>query len=148
MSATVSTAIDIDAGPQAVWDVLTDFAAYGDWNPFMDRIEGVPEVGTRLVVHLAGNGGRGTTFRPTVLAATPGRELRWLGRLGPGGLFDGEHSFVLTPHADGRTRLDHGERFTGILVPLLRGATGKSSTGFEAVNRALKQRVETGGAGR
>jgi hypothetical protein len=147
VSTTVSTTIDIDADPQAVWEVLTDFGAYGDWNPFVDRIEGVPEVGARLVVHLVGNGGRGTTFRPTVVAATAGRELRWLGRLGPGGLFDGEHSFVLTAHADGGTRLDHRERFTGILVPLLRSATRDGHAGFEAFNRALKERVETG-AGR
>lgn len=69
MTVTVETTIDIEADPQAVWDVLTDFPAYPDWNPFIDRIEGRPEVGARLVVHLAGNGGRGMTFRPRVLAA-------------------------------------------------------------------------------
>ena len=40
MSATVTTPIDIDARPQAVWDVLVDFPAYPEWNPFMDRIKG------------------------------------------------------------------------------------------------------------
>ena len=144
MAAVISTTIDIDAHPDAVWDVLTDFAAYGDWNPFMDRIEGTAEAGTRLVVHLSGNGGRGMTFRPTVLAAVPGRELRWLGKLGFGGLFDGEHSFVLTRNADGSTRLTHGETFSGILVALLKGTTKGSHAGFEAFNTALKQRVETG----
>lgn len=148
MSATVSTRIDINAGPQAVWDVLTDFPAYGEWNPFMDRIDGTPQVGARLVVHLAGRGGRGTTFRPTVLVATPGEELRWIGRLGPGRLFDGEHSFVLTTNADGTTRLTHAERFTGILVALFRGATAKSHGGFEAFNEALRRRVESTASGR
>ncbi len=143
MSVTVTTTIDIDAGPQAVWDVLTDFAAYPRWNPFMDRIDGTAEVGRRLVVHLAGGGGRGTTFRPTVLVATPGQELRWIGKLGPGGLFDGVHSFVLTAEPDGTTRLTHSERFTGLLVALLKGATAKSHAGFEAFNEALKRRVET-----
>ena len=40
MSATVTTTIDIDAGPHAVWDVLTDFPAYPEWNPFMASIDG------------------------------------------------------------------------------------------------------------
>jgi hypothetical protein len=40
MSTVVSTKIDIAASPQAVWEVLTDFAAYPDRNPFMRRIEG------------------------------------------------------------------------------------------------------------
>ena len=143
MSATVTTTIDIDAAPRAVWDVLTDFPAYPEWNPFMDRVEGTAEVGRRLVVHLASPGGRGTNFRPTVLVATPGEELRWIGRLGPGGLFDGVHSFVLTTKSDGSTRMVHRERFTGILVALFRGATEKSHAGFEAFNEALKTRVET-----
>jgi hypothetical protein len=143
VSATVTTTIDIDADPQAVWDVLTDFPAYPDWNPVMDRIEGTAEVGRRLVVHLAGGGGRGTTFRPTVLVATPGEELRWIGKLARGGLFDGEHSFVLTANPDGTTRLTHSERFTGILVALFKGATAKSGAGFEAFNEALRRRVES-----
>ena len=146
MSTTVVTTIDINADRQAVWDVLTDFPAYPEWNPFMDRIEGTAEVGRRLVVHLAGRGGRGTTFRPTVLVATPGEELRWIGKLGPGGLFDGVHSFVLTAKPDGTTLLTHGERFTGILVALLKGATANSHTGFEAFNEALRRRVETTGS--
>ena len=143
MAVVISTTIDIDAHPDRVWDVLTDFAAYGDWNPFMDRIEGTAEAGTRLVVHLSPNGGRGMTFRPTVLAAVPGRELRWLGKLGFGGLFDGEHSFLLTRNADGSTRMTHGETFSGILVALLKGTTKGSHAGFEAFNTALKRRVET-----
>lgn len=53
------------------------------------------------------------------------------------------HSFVLTPNPDGTTRLTHGERFTGVLVALLRGTTKDSHTGFEAFNEALKRRVET-----
>ena len=75
--------------------MLTDFPRYDEWNPSM-RIEGTPEVGTKLVVHLDPDRARGMTFRPTVLAATPGRELRWLGKLGVHGIFDGEHYFVLT----------------------------------------------------
>jgi len=146
VSVTVATVIEIDADPHAVWDVLTDFPAYPEWNPFMDSIDGTAEVGRRLVVHLAGRGGRGTTFRPTVLVATPGEELRWIGRLGPGGLFDGVHSFVLTANPDGTTRLTHSERFTGILVALLKGATTGSHAGFEAFNEALRRRVETTGS--
>jgi len=95
--ADIIATIDINASPQAVWDVLTDFAVYGDWNPFMDRIEGTPEVGAKLVVHMTPPEGRAMTFKPTVLAATPGRELHWLGKLVVDGLFDGEHTFVLTP---------------------------------------------------
>ncbi|MEO3771217.1 SRPBCC domain-containing protein [Micromonospora sp. B9E7] len=143
MGTVISTTIDIAASPQAVWKVLTEFAAYQDWNPFMRRIEGTAEVGTKLVVHLSPPGGRSMTFKPTVLTADPGQELRWLGKLGFGGLFDGEHSFVLTANADGSTHLTHSERFSGLLVVLFKGTLKNTHTGFDAFNQALKQRVET-----
>ena len=54
-SRTIDTTVDINAGKDAVWDVLTDFASHKEWNPFM-RIEGAPEVGTKLVVRLLVNG--------------------------------------------------------------------------------------------
>ena len=143
MRTTISTTIDIDASRASVWAVLTDFADYRDWNPFMDRIEGRPEVGARLVVHLSPPGGRGMTFKPTVLAATPGEELRWLGKLLVGGIFDGEHSFVLSTNPNGSTRLVHSETFSGLLVALARGVVSSSHAGFDDFNQALKDRVET-----
>ena len=142
MSTTINTTIDIDATPEAVWGVLTDFAAYPTWNPFMDRVEGTPAVGEKLVVHLSPNSGRGMTFKPTVLAANPGRELGWLGMLGVRGVFDGEHSFVLSANADGTTRLTHGESFSGVLVALLKRTIDNTQDGFTAFNHALKLRVE------
>jgi hypothetical protein len=39
-----------------------------------------------------------------VLAATPGEELRWLGKLGVRGIAAGEHFFVLATNDDGTTR--------------------------------------------
>jgi hypothetical protein len=136
-SVTIDTTVDINAGRNAVWDVLTDFATYNDWNPTM-RIEGAPEVGTKLVVHLAG----GMTFRAKVLAATPGEEFRWLGKLGIRGIADGEHFFVLTTNDDGTTRLHHGERFSGVLVALAKGSSRDGGGAYEAFSQALKQRVE------
>jgi len=142
MSTTISSTADIQAPPEAVWEVLTDFASYSEWNPFMDRVEGTPQVGSKLRVHMAPPGGRGVTFRPTVLAADPGRELRWLGRLGFRGLFDGEHFFTLTANGNGGTRLTQGETFSGALVPLMRGSVSGAEAGFDNFNRALTQRVE------
>jgi hypothetical protein len=142
MSTTITTTADIPAPPEAVWGVLTDFAAYWEWNPFMDRVEGTPQVGSKLRVHMVRPGGRGVTFRPTVLAAVPGRELRWLGTLGVRGLFDGEHSFTLTADGNGGTRLTHDETFSGVLVTIMRGSVSGAEAGFQAFNRALTQRVQ------
>jgi hypothetical protein len=82
------------------------------------------------------------SFKPKVLAATRGEELRWLGKLGFQGIADGEHFFVLTTNDDGTTRLNHGERFSGALVALARGSSAKGGAAYEAFSQALKQRVE------
>jgi len=80
--------------------------------------------------------------KPKLLAATPGKELRWLGKLGLSGIAAGEHFFVLTTNADGTTRLNHGERYSGALVALAKGSSANSGAAYEAFSQALKQRVE------
>ena len=137
------TAIEIQATAQRVWAILADFAAYPQWNPFIRQIRGVPERGRSLEVRIQPSGTRGMTFRPTVLAAEPARELRWLGRLLIPGLFDGEHRFVIEPLPGGRVRFHHSERFRGLLVPLLRGKLERETKrGFDEMNAALKRRAE------
>ncbi len=36
----LASSIDINASPEEVWSVLTDFAKFPDWNPFMRWIKG------------------------------------------------------------------------------------------------------------
>ncbi len=143
MSSQLHTEIAIESAPQRVWEILTDFAAYPAWNPFITHISGSASVGSRLDVQLQPPGGRGMRMRPTVLAAAPSRELRWLGRIGVPGLFDGEHRFRIEPLGTDRVRFVQEERFTGLLVPLvLRFVERATRQGFEAMNQALKARAE------
>jgi hypothetical protein len=138
----VRTHIDIAAPASRVWQVLTDFDAYPQWNPFIVSATGVAEAGAVLENVIVNNGST-MRFRPTVLAAVPGRELRWIGRLGVRGLLDGEHSFVIEETGPGSVRLTHAETFTGALValPFVRRKLDVLDA-FGAMNTALKQRAE------
>lgn len=138
----IETAVHLDARANEVWAVLTDFPAYGEWNPFITAISGVLAEDDRLQVTMQA-GGKAHRFRPRVLRVSPARQIRWLGKLGPGGLFDGEHYFVLEPQADGTTRLTHGERFTGVLVPLMTSLLADTEQGFTTMNTALEARLKT-----
>jgi hypothetical protein len=144
MAATIETSITMAAPPSRVWDVLTDFTRFPEWNPFIRSIKGDLAVGSRLDVQIAPPGKKSMRFRPTVRAANANHELRWLGLLLVPGLFDGEHYFVLEPQGTGTTRFVHGERFSGVLVGLIMraGMLDVTRQGFEAMNAALKQRVE------
>ena len=149
MSSKLHSETAIQASLQRVWDVLTDFAAYPIWNPFIPRIDGSLETGSRLDVQLQPPGGRGMRMRPTVLAAAPSQELRWLGHLGIPGLFDGEHRFQIEPLGTDQVRFVQEERFTGLLAPLVfRFIERGTRQGFEAMNQALKARAEQSSSSR
>ena len=136
------TEIEIDAPVERVWEVLTDFDRFPDWNPFIRRIHGNAQVGSRLDVFLGASGTRGMQFRPIVTTVVPNRELRWLGRLGLPRLFDGEHIFQIEPLGSTRARFIQRERFRGLLVPLMaRSLNRDARRGFEEMNQALRARV-------
>ena len=136
------TEIEIDAPVERVWAVLIDFERFPDWNPFIRRIHGNAQVGSRLDVLLGASGTRPMRFRPTVKAVVPNRELRWLGRLGLPRLFDGEHIFQIEPLGPNRVRFVQRERFRGLFVPLLaRSLNRDARRGFEEMNRALQERA-------
>jgi hypothetical protein len=135
--------VEIEAAPERVWSILADFAAYPEWNPFIRFVNGVPQQGARLKVRIQPSGTKGMTFRPTIMVADVGRELRWLGRLLIPGVFDGEHRFLIESLAGEKVRFQQSERFKGILVPMFRaGLDRDTARGFKEMNLALKARAE------
>lgn len=133
----------VDAPPAVVWQVLTDFAAYPDWNPFIRSIEGKPWVGTRLSIEIRLPGGKNMRFRPRVLRVAKDHEFRWIGRVLIAGLFDGEHRFTIVPEGGG-SRFVQAEVFTGLLVPIvaLTDTLRATHLGFLLMNRSLRERAE------
>jgi hypothetical protein len=137
------TEIEFEGTSDEVWEVLVDLPAHAEWNPFIEKIEGELRPGAKILVRFEPPGERGITMHPTVLAAEPGGELRWLGHLLVPGIFDGEHRFLIEEVGPDRVRLTQSERFGGILLPLLwrRLRDGGTAKGFRAMNEALARRV-------
>lgn len=136
----IRTSIEIAAGPDAVWAVLTGFADYPSWNPLITEASGELTEGATLTLRMD-SGGTTRTFTPTVLAARANEELRWRGTFYSRLLLSGEHRFLLKPVPDG-TELVQSERFTGVVVPLLAKVLTQTERDFHAMNEALKHRVE------
>jgi len=144
MHYELRTEVEIAAPIEVVWETLTDLATYPDWNPFIVSAQGRAEVGERLTNRMQPPGGTAITFKPTVTVVEPAATLEWLGRLGLPGIFDGRHRFDLTPSEHGGTLVTQSEEFDGILVRFMRTSLDtKTKAGFEAMNAALKARVET-----
>ncbi|MGD1840626.1 MAG: SRPBCC family protein [Thermonemataceae bacterium] len=140
----LETQILIQAPVDQVWKVLTDLEAYQEWNPFIIKIEGKAQKDTYLKNTLQFTPQKQQVFSPIVLDAIPNQLFRWRGKLFIKGLFDGEHYFQLVPIDATQTKLIHGEKFTGLLVkPLMRSIREQTLHNFEAMNEALKARVES-----
>ncbi len=139
----IHTQIDIAAPAERVWQVLTDFAAYPQWNPFLRSVSGELKIRSRLDVQAQPPGGKPMNFQVVVQRLEPQRELAWMGILLMPGLFTGVHSFQLEPLDQAHTRFYHGEIFTGLLVPLVLWQLGdRFPQAYEDLNRALRARAE------
>ncbi|MBP6516471.1 MAG: SRPBCC domain-containing protein [Chitinophagales bacterium] len=143
MAKEIKTEILIQASPEKVWQVLTDFDHYLQWNPFIKSIEGNVAVGNTIKARIEPPGATGMTFKPVVLVYTEAKEFRWLGHLLIKGLFDGEHCFRLIDNEDGSTTFIQSEKFTGVLVPLFSKMLDTNTIeGFRQMNEKLKQEAE------
>lgn len=139
----IHTEIEIDAPAARVWEILTDLPAYSQWNPLIRRAAGRAEPGARLELFISTPGLASREVGVEMLSVDPLRELRWLGRLALPRLLDGDHAFLIEPLSAARVRLVQRETFSGLLVPFVAPWLMPHMTaGFEAMNRALKQRAE------
>jgi hypothetical protein len=139
----IETKIDINAPATRVWALLIDFDGMQSWNKFIKSISGSLAPGARLSFRITLPGKSGMRFKAQILSVRPERELRWSGHLFVPGIFDGEHYFVLESIDEHQTRLTHGEKFSGLLVGLVRSTLSTTlKAAYEAMNVALKQQAE------
>jgi hypothetical protein len=137
----VRTEIEIDATPERVWHVLTDYAGWSEWNPLLYRAAGRLGVGERVEIAFQGSGSKEINAQCTVVNLEPQRAWSWTYSIISPLLFRGEHSFAVELIDSGRTRFAHHEVFKGLLVPLVLNEA-ETKRGFQAMDRALKAQVE------
>lgn len=139
MAMEITTEIIINASPEKVWAILTDFNNYPNWNPFIKSLEGDVKVGNKISAYIEPPETKGMTFKPKILVFEPNKEFRWVGHLLLPGLFDGKHRFELIDNGDGTTTFRQSEIFKGILVPFFKKQLNDNTRrGFIAMNEQLK----------
>lgn len=139
----IKSDIEIHSTPQAIWEQLTDFESYKDWNPFILSFTGKLKEDEKVNVVIKPYNSKPMTFTPTIIKVENYKEIRWLGRLFIKGLFDGEHYMELIDKGDNTTCFVQGEKFSGLLVPFMKNMIEKKTLrGFKLMNKALKKRVE------
>lgn len=132
------------APPDAVWNVLVDFPAYPDWNPFTRTVTCTGALGTpvRMRVHMRGLLTL-TQVETLHLWERPTR-LGWKLDIGARWLLWAERVQSLTPLPDGTTRYVTVDEIGGLLGPLVHLLFGAAvQAGFDGVAAGLKARVES-----
>ncbi len=134
----IHTSVLIEASPEIVWNILTDFDKYPLWNTFITSINGDISEGKTIEVKAGG-----MKFKPTILKCEKNKEFRWLGKLFFKGIFDGEHIFQIIDNNDGTSTFQHSELFSGFLVMFFsKKLDGETTQGFKNMNTKLKELSE------
>lgn len=143
------TEVLIDAPIDVVWQVMLDTDAYGEWNPFIVRVDRLagrpPEVGDDLRLHVRWKGGGKVTTVERITALDPPRDGRalleydFLGPFATLRMVRGRRQQELTAEGE-RTRYATGERLHGWAA--WAAPIGRVQDGFERHAQALRTRAE------
>jgi hypothetical protein len=143
MPYEIKTEIAINATPDRVWAVLTDFPHYPEWNPFVLQVEGRVYQNAAIRYRFEMPRGIRIWTPATVLRFAPELELRFSANFLTPTLFRGDHYFAIQPAGQNGVIFHHGEIVFGLLFPavqLVLQNFGRPM--FHALNGALKQRAE------
>jgi len=151
------TQITVNAPLEAAWKVLSDVERFSEWNDVIrvKRSQKQPtnrplQAGHEVNVAVQVEQGGFTLKTPVQLEEyATNKSLSWSGKPGIAKyLVDGFHYFYLEKVDSHTTRLVHGERFSGIVVFLLKFVflfiiLPRARAGYRRFNQAFKAQVES-----
>ena len=134
-----SQEIEIAGPPEIVWDVLTDFEQWPQWNPDVKSMSFAGPVAPGSEFKWKAGPG---TIVSTLEAVEPLRRISWRGRTMS---IKAMHEWHLEPRAGG-TLVQTEETFSGLLARLFRGSLQKTldkslREGLEHLKREAERRA-------
>ena len=139
-SLTCRVELSIRATADRIWSLLTDAKGFPHWNSTVTRIEGQIRDREKLRVHVPGTE---RTFTPRVSDVVLNRRMTWTGGFLP--IFKGVRTFELRPSGDGAIEFVMQERFSGLMLPLVKGSFPDFGPVFERYANDLKHEAELSG---
>lgn len=139
----IKSLVDISASPEMVWRVLTDFASYPKWNPFLRNVQGDAAQGRQMKVRARLSRSSVHRFPVRVIKAVPAAELCCRGKLWVKGLFDREYTAIIIPDGVKGVRFVQRVSFSGLLAPaILPFIHMKVQVRLDLMSTALKKVAE------
>jgi uncharacterized protein YndB with AHSA1/START domain len=134
---------DINAPASLVWQALTDFDSYGEWNPFVPSATCDLRPGGRFAMQVALIPGRVMSQTEFVVAVDEGRGFSYSMKPAPGGLVRSIRDQRIEDLGDGRSRYTSHFRIDGALSPVVGATLGRFlRRGFDDHADGLVARAE------
>jgi len=146
MAGLFECKIQIDAPPEYVWKVLVDFERYGEWNPFLTKVEGKAEIGAEiaLYVKLSPEKEAMRFSKEMIISLKENQHLSYDSHFLSSSLFNTVRWQTIRPCDDGNKSIYHShQKISGVASwPITQLYGDRISEGFEASSLAFKKRVE------
>lgn len=134
---------DIDAPAALVWQVLTDFDDYGQWNPFVPSATCDLRPGGRFAMRVALIPGRLMSQTEFVVTVDAGKGFSYSMKPAPGGLVRSIRDQRVEETSEGRSRYTSHFRIDGALSPVVGATLGRFlRRGFDGHADGLVRRAE------
>ena len=130
--------LSIDATPEQVWSVLTNTAAWPDWDSGVAKVDGRLALGEKLSITVKANSGR--VFPVKVVTLSGPERMVFRGGM-PLGLFTGQRTYTLIPEGAG-TLFTMSEEYTGPLAAMIFKSIPDLGPSFRQFAEGLKHRTE------
>jgi hypothetical protein len=140
----VTASIDLRAPAGYVWDVITSFGEYRDWNPVITRVQATLTKGAPMVLVVMSEG-RAERIQGELLGVDHGREIAWRRPVSSASSWwlRSERHLRVVSTGLGASRFVQVERFAGLSVPFVwKRLEPDIERSFDEMNRALKARTE------
>ena len=142
MQRAVEHRIGVQAPAELVWEVISDFATWGQWNPVHPRIEGEMRIGTTLTVDFVTEGASPTTLTPIVQDWVPYEQLHWRTKRLKG-FVTAIRYIEIDKKGEENAIFSNGELFVGPLVRFVsRAERRRLRAAFTIMGEAVRDRAE------
>jgi uncharacterized protein YndB with AHSA1/START domain len=128
----------IAAPPGQVWPILTDIAAWPEWDSGVSKVDGKLALGEKLSITVKANPGR--AFPVKVVQLTAPELMVFRGGM-PFGLFTGRRTYTLLPEGPG-SRFTMREEYTGPLAGMIFKSIPDLGPSFRQFAEGLKKHAE------
>lgn len=149
MSLRIDHVHEVAAPAELVWEVITDLARYGEWNPFVVAASSSLTVGAPIDMRVRVLSFMTQSQRETISHMEPGRSYCYGLARGRVAALYSERCHVVVPAGPDRCRYESRFALSGWLSPLVALLLGRPlRRGFTQMSAAVKLRAETLAAAR